>query len=171
MDNIPNSYGTGRDPRRTGNYLLPVLLLILFCVVVHGLTLLYLARQENPPKKDVSGLSLSELPTETHTGSLLIPDNCGLGLEFSDISEIQQRYWSLPDGVFVEQIDPDSIAYAAGLRSGDLLIRIEDWTISDTEACLEILEACREEDALDLVYYRDGEEHSLRVPMEEPLGE
>lgn len=171
MENGSNSYGTGRDPRRRGNHFLPVLFLILFCVAVHGLTHLYLSRQETPPKKDTSGLSLSELPTEVHTDSIAISDNCGLGLEFSDISEIQQRYWSLPDGVFVEQIDPHSIAYEAGLRSGDLLVRIEDRRITDTENCLAILEACCGEEELDLVYFRDGEERNLKVPMGDWKGE
>ena len=39
------------------------------------------------------------------------------------------------------------------------------------ENCLEILEACCGEEELDLVYYRDGEERSLKVPIGNPKGE
>lgn len=163
----PNSYGTGKDPRRRASHLIPVLLLLLSCVTIHALTLLYLSNREDPPKEDHKGLSMEELPTEEAQSTATLRDNCGLGLELSDISEVQQRYWSLPDGVFVEQIETDSAAYAAGLRSGDLLLEIEDQTVSAPEDCLELLEEHCEEASLELVYYRDGKEYSLRIPLEE----
>lgn len=168
MTNEPSSYGTGRDLQRRGDHLLPIFALLLTCVVVHGLTHLYLRRQDTTTQKSEPKLLLDELPTEDHGGIPLLQDNCGLGLELSDISEIQQRYWSLPDGAFVEQIEPDSVAYEAGLRSGDLLVRIEDHSVSDAESCLELLESfsCNEE--LDLVYYRNGEERCLRIPLPDP---
>ncbi len=171
MASEPNSYGTGRDPQRTGNYLVPVLFLLLFCIAVHGLTLLYLRKREQHPQRAETKLSLDELPTEEHENLLPIQDNCGLGLELSDISEIQQRYWSLPDGVFIEQIQTNSTAYEAGLRSGDLLLQIEDQKVSNAEDCLEILESYCQEEILDLIYFRDGEEHSLRIPLAIPEGE
>ncbi len=171
MASEPNSYGTGRDPQRTGNYLIPVLFLLLFCVAVHGLTLLYLNKRNQSSQRSETSLSLEELPTKEHEEVLPIQDNCGLGLELSDISEIQQRYWSLPGGVFIEQIRTDSNAYKAGLRSGDLLVQIEDQKISNAEDCLEILSTFCEKEELELVYYRDGEEHRLRVPLANAEGE
>ena len=166
MAGEPSSYGTGRDPQRKGSYLIPVFLLLLSCVVVHGLTHLYLSNRNRQPKKDTGKLSIQDLPTEDPDGSSPLRDNCGLGLELSDVSDIQQRYWSLPDGVFIEQIETGSTAYAAGLRSGDLLLQIEDHQVSDPEACLEILEEYCEDETLELIYYRDGEEYSLSIPLE-----
>ena len=162
----PNSYGTGRDPQRRGNHMIPVLLLLLSCITIHALTLLYVGSAEGEPDEGIDSLSLEEIPmrgdrTET------VEDNCGLGLELSDVSELQQQYWELPDGVFVAQIREDSAAYTAGLRSGDLLLQIEDQPVSDIEDCLELLEEfCGTED-LELVYYRDGESHALSISMEE----
>ena len=167
MSNEPSSYGTGRDPQQTGNHFLPVLLLLLSCIAVHGITHLYLNKRDYRPKRTATKLSLDELPTEAQEESLPLQDNCGLGLELSDIDEIQQRYWSLPDGVFIEQIEPDSTAYAAGLRSGDLLVRIEDQEITDTEDCLELLAEFSDNEVLELVYYRDGEECYLQIPLED----
>ena len=166
MHTDPNSYGTGRDPRGRGNHVIPVILLILSCITVHALTLLYLNSRDRENLHQPHGLSLEEIPMRGDREEEVLRDNCGLGLELSDVSELQQQYWALPDGVYVEQIDTDSIAYTAGLRSGDLLLEIEDQTVMDPEDCLELLEEFCEEETLELVYYRDGEEHSLLIPME-----
>ncbi len=166
MYSDPNSYGTGRDPRGRGNHVIPVLLLLLSCITVHALTLLYMGSLNRETDKGTDSLSLDELPMREEREAVL-EDNCGLGLELSDVNELQQQYWELPDGVFVEQIREDSAAYIAGLRSGDLLLQIEDRTVSDPEDCLELLEEfCQAED-LELIYYRDGEEHSLLIPLGE----
>lgn len=165
MTSEPSSYGTGRDPQRKRDSLLPILLLILSCVAVHGLTHLYLSRRETAPQNEETKLLLDELSIEDREEPISLHDNCGLGLELSDIDEIQQRYWSLPDGAFIEQIDPNSAAYTAGLRSGDLLVQIENQPISDAEDCLDLLEEYAHNDMLELVYYRDGEEYSLRISL------
>ncbi len=161
----PNSYGTGRDPQRRGNHVIPVLLLLLSCITIHALTLLYLSSREHESNRKTDNLSLEEIPLGGDREGQILRDSCGLGLELSDVNELQKQYWELPDGVFVEQIETDSVAYMAGLRSGDLLLEIEDRTVSDPEACLELLEEfCREED-LELIYYRDGEEHTILIPL------
>ncbi len=165
MYSDPNSYGTGRDPHGRRDHVIPVLLLLLSCITVHALTLLYLNSTRKEAVGETDSLSLEELPVREEWEDTL-EDNCGLGLELSDVSELQQQYWELPDGVYVEQIRPDSAAYMAGLRSGDLLLQIGDQTVSDPEACLELLEEfCLEED-LELIYYRDGEEHTLLIPLD-----
>lgn len=171
MATEPNSYGTGRDPRQTGNHLLPILILLLSCVAIHGMTHLYLSLQSLPEDSTDWDLHLDDLPSDNRITLPLIQDNCGLGLELSDISEIQQRYWSLPDGVFIEQIEPDSAAYLAGLRSGDLLVQIEDHIISDAEECLDLFRAYADNEELELVYFRDGVERSLRIALPDCDGE
>lgn len=163
----PNSYGTGRDPRRGGHHVIPVLLLLLSCITVHALTLLYLSARDHRASGNADNLSLEEIPLEGNREEEVLRDSCGLGLELTDVNEIQQQYWALPDGVFIEQIETDSVAYMAGLRSGDLLLEIRDQTVSDTEECLELLEESCQEGSLELIYYRDGAEHALRIPLEE----
>ncbi len=163
----PNSYGTGRDPQGRGHHIFPVLLLVLFCITIHGLTLLCFGERESASAEEKEGLILEEIPVRGNHEGTALRDPCGLGLELSDVSELQQQYWSLPEGVFIEQIETDSIAYAAGLRSGDLVLQIEGRVVSEPEECIEVLEALCREEALELVYYRDGEEYSLQIPMEE----
>lgn len=167
MDTETGSYGTGRDPQHKGNYVIPIILLLLSSILIHGLTILYVRNQDEVPEEGSSKLLLDELPTREYHYQEPMKDNCGLGLELSDISEIQQRYWSLPDGAFIEQIDMSSTAYMAGLRSGDLLVQIEDHRIPDAASCLEILEQYCGNSTLHLVYYRDGEEHQLKVSLED----
>ena len=166
MHTDPNSYGTGRDPQNRGYQILPALLLILFCITIHVLTLLYLGSREPASMEEQDGLILEEIPVRGNREGTVLRDTCGLGLELSDVSEVQQQYWSLPEGVFIEQIETGSVAYAAGLRSGDLLLQIEDQAVSEPEDCIEALEELWDENGLELVYYRDGEERSLQIPGE-----
>lgn len=165
MDPQTGSYGTGRDPQRKGSYLVPIIFLLLSSFLIHGLTLLYVRNQEQTPEEEGSRLLLDELPTQEYHYQEPVADQCGLGLQLSDISEIQQRYWSLPDGAFIEQIEPDSRAYLAGLRSGDLLVRVGDHRIFDAASCLEALEENCQANPLLLVYYRDGVEYRLEIPL------
>lgn len=166
MYNDPNSYGTGRDPRGRGHSVVPVLL-VLLALSIHALTLLYMGSRKSVPTEEQGGLILEEIPVRGNHEGAVLRDTCGLGMELSDVSELQQQYWSLPEGVFVEQIDTDSVAYAAGLRSGDLVMQIEGIAVSAPEECIEVLEDLCGEKALELIYYRDGEEYSLRISMEE----
>lgn len=163
MTNETGSYGTGRDPQRKGSYLIPIVLLLLSSLLIHGLTFLYVRNQEESPREESCRSLLEELPTGDYHYQEPIKDQCGLGLQLSDISEIQQRYWSLPDGAFIEQVEPNSTAYAAGLRPGDLLVQIEGYPIPDAASCLDILEKHCGNSALHLVYYRGGAEHRLEI--------
>lgn len=165
MEPESGSYGTGRDPRRKNSYLIPIIFLLLSSIAIHGVTLLYLRTQKELSQEDPNPLLLEELPARSHSYQEPIKDKCGFGLELSDISEIQQRYWSLPDGAYIEQVETDSIAYRAGLRSGDLLVQIGDRKIVDASSCMEILEEYCKQPSLYLVYYRDGTEHHLRISL------
>lgn len=165
MEPESGSYGTGRDPQQKGSYSIPIMLLLLSSIVIHGLTLLYIyTRQANLQESEGTFL-LEELQTQNPSYGGLVKDRCGLGLQLSDIDEIQQRYWSLPDGAFIEQIDTDSNAYRAGLRSGDLLVQVGERQIFDADSCLEALEEHCKNSTLRLVYYRDGTEYRLEIPM------
>jgi hypothetical protein len=167
----PNSYGTGRDPQQKNGHTIPILLLLLCCVTIHGLTLLYLNNKDHKPYPKETAIPLEELPTEELAEKTVVPDNFGLGLELSDMDEIEQRYWSLPDGIFVEQIQTDGTAYEAGVRMGDVLLEIEEQPVDDVEDFLEALETFEEESHLELVFYREGQEHSVTIPLTEKNGE
>ena len=84
-----------------------------------------------------------------------------LGMEVCALSEAQQCYWGLPDGVAIERIGESSGAYAAGLRPGDLLIRIggrEVRSVWDYLSALEQLEAGQE---VEITFYADGAEQTV----------
>ena len=47
MEQIPNSYGTGRDPDKKDSHRIPIALLLLCCVAIHGFTFLYLSQKHD----------------------------------------------------------------------------------------------------------------------------
>ena len=168
MNHQPNTYGTGCDPEKKRSYRSLILLLLLSSAAIHALTFLYLKSREYRPDRQEPTLSLEELSKEHPQEVTIAQDCCGLGLQLSDLNEMQQRYWSLPDGVFVEQIEATSSAYAAGLRIGDLLLQIENRTVNDLEECLDAFEEFCGEADLELTYYRDGQQSSITIPLDCP---
>ncbi len=155
-----HSYGTGSRPERAPSRL-PILLLGLF-LLTQLFFLFYLNPAEEPSLPTEAGdnlVALFENPPDT---AQRCTDSCGLGLELSGLSKAQQRYWSLPAGVFVESVATDSHAYDAGLREGDILVSINDQPTPDLETARTLL-ASFTGDTLRLTYYRNQQTTTVTI--------
>ncbi len=163
MSHNPHTYGTGRDPARKNSHLTPIVILLLCCVVIHSLTFLYLRWKDRGIKTTpIPTLALEEFSQDIAEGTESLEDGCGLGLQFSELSDSQQAYWSLPEGVFIEQIEKNGPAYEAGLRPGDLLLQVGNEPVDDPRECLEALQKyCGQ--SLSLIYYREGQEYAIVI--------
>lgn len=80
-----------------------------------------------------------------------------LELTVSDVPEEMRLYWGLPEGVFVTQIDSDGVAYRAGLRTGDVLLRIGRYEITGSGDYLDAIGRYEEGDTVRIYLFRDGE--------------
>lgn len=163
MSQNPHTYGTGRDPARKDSHLVQIVLLLLCCVAIHGLTFLYLRSKDTTNSSETPNLELEEFSDNLAEEDPALQDCCGLGLQFSELSDTEQNYWSLPDGVFVEQIDTDSPAYSAGLRPGDLLVRVGTYPVNDPGECSSAFRQYCGKPSLELTYYREGAEYTICV--------
>ena len=162
MEQFPNSYGTGRDPQKQDSHLLSIALLLLCCAFIHGLTFSYLFQKPAPAREERPTLALEGFAESLAPEHETVEDRCGLGLTLSELSGVEKRFWSLPEGVFIQQVDPQGKAYAAGLRSGDLLMEIGGHSVSSTEDCLSRLESAK--GSLTLTYYREGRQYTVSIP-------
>ena len=76
---------------------------------------------------------------------------------------------SVPDmtggvrGVRLSGVRPDSPADRAGIRAGDVIVRIGQHEVGDLPAMTEALRAHQPGDVADVVVLRDGVEHTFRV--------
>jgi len=70
-------------------------------------------------------------------------------------------------GALVRAVTPDSPAAKAGLKTGDLIIKIDKQAVSDPKALVEGVAAHKPGDKLSVQLMRDGKEQTLHVTLAE----
>lgn len=83
-----------------------------------------------------------------------------LGITAENLSVDRARQLGLPspNGVHVVRVSPESGAHKAGIRRGDVILRIQGRRINTLPEMLEILGRFRPGDEVEVSYYRNGEE-------------
>jgi serine protease DegQ len=87
----------------------------------------------------------------------------------SPTDEIRKMF-ELPkrDGVVVvESLDE---AADAGIRRGDLIVEVNGTTPKNAQVFWEVVRATRSGGTIDLTYWRDGKETTVRVTRRSPRG-
>ena len=90
-----------------------------------------------------------------------------LGVSLRDLDSNTANYYSLPVGPRVEEVVEGSCAEKAGVQVGDIIIRfngVDVETYNDLSGQLKKLEAG---DTVEMVVYRNGEEITLTVTLDE----
>ncbi len=90
-----------------------------------------------------------------------------LGLEVERISSFYQMYYRLPAGLYITGIEAGSNAEAVGLQMGDVLVRVDDTRILDTDTLKTILYSHQVGDTVQLVIYRGGRQYQVALTLEE----
>ncbi|HFC53123.1 MAG TPA: PDZ domain-containing protein, partial [Gammaproteobacteria bacterium] len=81
------------------------------------------------------------------------------------------RLGTVPDfthqgrGVRLEGVVPGSPAAAAGLREGDLILRIDGEEIPDLKGLSDLLKILEPGDRIEITYLRDGEQKRVEVEL------
>jgi glutaredoxin 3 len=74
-----------------------------------------------------------------------------------------KRGLSLPEGAYVGKVHGGSVAARAGLRKGDVILRLADQVVRDDADVRRILQAARPGKAMQVVVWRDGQTLQLRA--------
>ena len=90
-----------------------------------------------------------------------------LGFEGQSISTFDQLYYRFPKGVYITDVDPNSDAAAKGLRAGDILLRLGNTRITDTDQLATLLYAYEAGAQVQLIVYRNGQELTLQITLDE----
>lgn len=95
-----------------------------------------------------------------------------LGLEGDALSLFYQRYYRLPAGLFITQVNPGSDAYQKGIEEGDILISLGDVRITSRETLRDAIVGYQVGDKVPVVIYRDGQQYALELTLDEnrPVG-
>ncbi|HMF72894.1 MAG TPA: PDZ domain-containing protein [Flavitalea sp.] len=94
-------------------------------------------------------------PSPFRAGSVTIngfpsndPNRAFLGISSREVKE----------GVSVQQVTPESAAEKAGLKSGDIIVKIDNKTIEDPQDITTEIRKHKPEDKVTITYKRDGKE-------------
>ena len=70
-------------------------------------------------------------------------------------------------GIVVQDVDPEGPAAKAGLKRGDMIVKVGDKDVSDYNGLVDMLRKHKPGDKLSLKVMRDGKEHTLDVTLGE----
>ena len=93
-----------------------------------------------------------------------------LGITYYAISSEAANFYGIPAGLKVETIDPESDAYAKGLKTGDIITAINNKNVETASEVFEIMSKCKAGDTVKLSVYRKGQTSTLNVVLGENDG-
>lgn len=78
---------------------------------------------------------------------------------------IEDPEMTIPAGAYIKEIEMDSPAMAAGIQSGDVIVRVGDMAIESYTELLNMLGNAQPEDVLTLQLVRQGKEMNVEVTL------
>ena len=93
-----------------------------------------------------------------------------LGLTLRETSITERQFYRLPSGLLITGIAEDSDAARKGLKTGDILIQLDENTTPDQASLEAVIYSHKAGDALDAVIYRSGRYYSVQLILDEATG-
>lgn len=88
-----------------------------------------------------------------------------LGIHGTDIPENMAETLGTQEGVYIKEIEIDSPAMAAGIQSGDVLIRVGNISVANYNDLLNILYSAQPEDTIKITVLRQEKEMNMDVTL------
>ena len=99
-----------------------------------------------------------------------VSGKAALGVSFdSRYNTVYSRYYRLPDGAFVSYVDEGSCAEKAGIRQGDILMQIGEYSIEDYSDVAAILRHFSAGESSEIRLYRDGQILTVTLSFDEAI--
>ena len=90
-----------------------------------------------------------------------------LGIEVESYSTFYQRFYRVPEGVYVTDVQAGSPAEAADLRIGDIILAADGSAVTDMDALNTQLYTHAPGDSMTFSVYRNGRQGEVTVTLEE----
>jgi S1-C subfamily serine protease len=93
-----------------------------------------------------------------------------LGVEVTELNDDLAPYFKTKpgEGVLVLEVDEESVAEAAGIKSGDVIRKVGDEEVSTVKGLRESLEDYEEGDEVPIVLLRKGKSKTVTATMDDP---
>ena len=93
-----------------------------------------------------------------------------LGLTLRETSVTERQFYRLPAGLLITGVAEDSDAARKGLKSGDILVRLDGTATADQSALETVLYSHQAGQTLEAVVYRSGRYYTVSLMLEEASG-
>ena len=93
-----------------------------------------------------------------------------LGIKGESVSLFYQRYYLMPAGLFITELDPGSDAAAKGIQTDDILMSINGTYISSMEDLNYVLYGCAVGETVEAIIYRAGRQYLVNLTLSEAKG-
>lgn len=89
----------------------------------------------------------------------------GVGLKVYTFTEEMARLGQLVPGVYVESVTASSPAELAGMQAGDVIVKLNGQTLTDSDVLVSYCRSCTLGDTLNLKVYRGGEYLDIAIEI------
>jgi putative serine protease PepD len=86
----------------------------------------------------------------------------GIGVENASSGSGAQ----ITDGAKISQVNSGSAAANAGLKSGDVITKVDDHLITSSDSLVAIIRSYRPGDKVEVTYQRGGSTHTVRITLD-----
>ncbi len=102
-------------------------------------------------------------------GVHIIMGRAQLGVRVQELNADLARYFDVApnSGVLILEVLEDSPAASAGLKAGDVIVKVDDEPVRDPEALTDLLEDYEDGDVVTVEYVRRGQTGRVEVELED----
>lgn len=90
-----------------------------------------------------------------------------LGISYRFISKDVAIMNEVPQGVYIQEVVPDSSADKAGIETGDIITKVDGQTVDSETKISQAIGSKKIGDRLDLIVWNDGQERSVTATLQE----
>ena len=153
--------GSTNPPKTYGGILAFLLVLVIFlCGISTALGLMNirlfreLSNMENPQENPAVAFSEAAQIESDATDEALV--EFSMGFTGQAVPAFWQLYNELPQGVYIAEVDSDSLAALGGLMPGDVLTHFDGIPVPNADTLAALLEEYGNEEGLTVEVCRDG---------------
>ena len=172
--------GVTAPPKTYSGIIAVLLVLVIFLggvVSILGLMNIHLFRKLTRQQEEGAAMAFETcaVQAETTDWSLAIyeepqniersDDRPSLGVMGQQISPFYAEYYSVPQGVYITQVDPDSDAWLQGIREGDILLSFSGTRITGSDSLHAALSQKLPGDRVAVCVYRKGHHYDFNVVL------
>jgi serine protease Do len=93
-----------------------------------------------------------------------------LGLTGESVTRFDQAYFNIPQGLYLNSVDPDCDAHTQGIAPGDILMSLGGEPITDQKTLDSLVNSLNIGDTITAVVFIDGEEKTVTLTATEYTG-